>query len=303
MGGRIEIDATARAANARTTAPCAATCSRPRRGLARAALLAFVVAAGAATIAAWAVRARGREPIVAAPDRSTFETHASQADMPTRVARAVARPEAPAHLDASDSIDAQLAEPQRTREERREKDFYADFIALGKDSPTPLEAAAETVLAGNGPDCEKVALLRALHAAGSSRAYEFFVAAIVSLPDGTSSHGESVPRFAMQYLTERIARDAPAKSAVERAVASAPPEATEVRRLGTVALARAASASELWTVAARLAAERDPRVRQAGVDALAHGPHAELAEAALLRFGLVASPKPAIGAGESTIDG
>jgi len=103
----------------------------------------------------------------------------------------------------------------------KEKDFYAGYRAqLAQDAAT-LEDRARGILEGTGPDCEKVALLRALCDGASERAGELFAHALAVLPDEPGLGGESVPRTAIRCLRERARRDEKARE-ILRALAEGP---------------------------------------------------------------------------------
>jgi hypothetical protein len=249
--------------------------------------IVYVAAAAVATVAIMALRlerAIGVAP--ASPESLIRAVPTGLATPELESARiALSSGESPAPARSSSAI-ATSAAPD-SRDKRKEKDFYTEFVALAAQTPDALERAAPGVLSGEGPDCEKVALLRALHDSGSPRTGAFFALAIASLPDASSAQGESVPRFALRFLSQRVSREPDAKRALESIVWSAfPPAPSVLRRDGAIALASAASESELWRVAARLSAETDQAVRQSGIDALANSAHADAAKNALHEYGL-----------------
>ncbi len=118
-----------------------------------------------------------------------------------------------------------------------ENAYYDAFMELAKADPGALAGTVDTVLAGAGEDCRKVAALRALYDTGSGTAPEVFTSAISSLPRAANGGGVSVPAFAVAFLCKRVPSDARAREILER-VALAEPwrTAPEMRRQAAATL-------------------------------------------------------------------
>jgi hypothetical protein len=155
--------------------------------------------------------------------------------------------------------------------EAGEKKHHAYFLALGRRDPSALLDEAPAILQGTGPDCRKVALLRALHASAWPAAAEAFALVLSGLPDVSRPGALSVPAFALDFLGQR-AQDATARAVLreavwgERRVASEP-----LRRRAAASHARWASPAELQELAPQLAME-DPLLRAGVAAALAENP-------------------------------
>jgi hypothetical protein len=164
--------------------------------------------------------------------------------------------------EANDAAGAPLLDE---RERARESEHYARFLALDAQG---LEAQAARVLEGPGPDCEKVALLRALESSGSPRLHSWLEHALLRLPDVSGPAGDSVPGFALARLARSAAHDASARSALERVAFGAPRAPERLRRLAVTAWACSATEDELWRLASHLSYEQDALVKASAAEAL-----------------------------------
>lgn len=167
--------------------------------------------------------------------------------------------------EANDAARAPLLD---ARERARESEHYARFLALAAQGAQALEAQAASVLDGAGPDCEMVALLRALESSASPRLHAWLEHALLRLPDESGPAGDSVPGFALGRLASAAAHDASARSTLERVAFGAAGAPDRLRRLAAAYLAENATEVELWRLAAHLASERDGLVRDSAVEAL-----------------------------------
>jgi hypothetical protein len=166
-----------------------------------------------------------------------------------------------------------------------EAEHRAHFAAVAAQGAGELEKTARAVLAGHGPDCEKVAVLRALCDAGSPRASEILAAAVVDLPDVSGPQGESVSRCALRFLAERAGRDAEAREALMRLAWSSRTLATGPRASAAATMAALATGTEAWQIVRWLQVEQDPLVRAAAVEALSRNQDPE-ASAAFRSLGI-----------------
>ena len=162
-----------------------------------------------------------------------------------------------------------------------EREHYQRFARMAAESSSALEARAPTVLFGAGPDCEKVAFLRALVDSGSAQSGAWLETAVLALPDEPSAAGESVPGFAMQRLAGHAALDPLTRSSLERIAFAAPRRAAErLRRQAATALAQTASPAELVRMAADLAREESALLRSSVLEALSRHPDPDAVAAA-----------------------
>lgn len=167
-----------------------------------------------------------------------------------------------------------------------EQQCYESFLGLARREPGALERLARPILEGTGPDCVRVALLRALHEAGSPDAAERFAWAIHSLADTSGPRGESVPSFAIRFLGQRAAGDACALRVLEQAALGERGRLAPVLRRRAVALlAEAAPPRELMNLAAQLAREGDGDLTAAAVAGLARNPHRATVAGTFAAFG------------------
>jgi hypothetical protein len=184
-----------------------------------------------------------------------------------------------------------------TEDPETERAFHARFLELARASPEALAAHAADILADDGPDPEKVALLRALSDSGSSRTSEFLLLAVERLPDAAGSGRESVPSFALRSLVGRASSEPAARLALERLAFESPARAApELRRRSVAALCALATPEEAARIAGRLALETDASIRASGIEALTANARAGAAEV-LGVLGLEsapASPSPAV---------
>jgi hypothetical protein len=173
--------------------------------------------------------------------------------------------------------------PKPITDPATEREFYEAFKREGVVS---LELTARDFLWEPGPDCRRVALLRALYDLRSPQAGELFTWAIRNLPSSATRVGESVPSFAVRFLGEKAGRDPKARSALEDvAFASQPPVAPGLRRRAAATLGATASATELGSLSMRLARESDRLVVEGVFAALNHNPNKAAATAMLSAFG------------------
>jgi hypothetical protein len=169
----------------------------------------------------------------------------------------------------------------------RESEFYAAFLETAARGPLALEQAARSAIAEDGPDCRKVAALRALRDSRCSAADEILVAAIADLPDASGPNKESVPRFALRTLVDRAPCDPGARRALEQvAWNNRKPTGSALRAAAAAALAATATENEIWRVTDRLRSETEALVFDGAVEALSRNPQVAAASAALRSLGL-----------------
>jgi hypothetical protein len=216
----------------------------------------------------------------------TWPTEVAQTDLETAKAEAQRTPGCAA-IPEADADERAPSGTATSRAPRKESEFYAAFLTIAARGPEALERAARTALAEDGPDCHKVAALRALRDAGCARTDDILVAVIEGLPDASGPRGESVPRFALRSLVERAACDEGARSALDRiAWGGRMPAGSALRAAAAAALAATATEDEIWAVAARLRSEADPLTLAGAVEALSRNPAAAAADAALESLGV-----------------
>jgi hypothetical protein len=172
---------------------------------------------------------------------------------------------------------------------RKEREFFARFVALSDEA---LAAEVKPVLASDGPNAEKVALLRALLERRLECTSDAFAIAVGALPDASGAWGESVPRTALRFLRESAARDPLACEILERIAWKLDPPAPEaLRRLAVASCVSFSSTSDLRRLAPTLLRETEPQVRLAAWEALAA--HPDVDYAAWLQTQLNCAPPPA----------
>lgn len=150
------------------------------------------------------------------------------------------------HRDAA-NMDAAL-------EARSERELYAEFLAL--ESAEELASRAEQTLAAPKSRAESMALLRAVHDTQHPRSAEWFVRAASELDCASNEHGESVPRAAVHWLSQRAGRDESARRTLE-AIAISQVVPLDVRSAGARAWIASVPETELRRIEVLFANERD----------------------------------------------
>jgi len=156
----------------------------------------------------------------------------------------------------------------------REKEFYAAYRWIARESPAELAASAGALLLRpDVSDPEKIAMLRAVHVEGLPAFGDLYATAIVELSDVSPRGRESVPSFAVRFLGDLGTRDPRAREVLERAIwpvsgAAAP----AVRRRAAAYLGAAISEKDLARVTVLLAREPDRGVVEAAVASIAANP-------------------------------
>lgn len=195
----------------------------------------------------------------------------------------IAMPEVVTDEGAPAGVDA-------ARAPRKESEFYAAFLEIAAREPDSFERAARNALGEAGPDCRKVAALRALCDTRSPTADDALVAAILELPDAASGDSESVPGFALRRLSMRATKDAGARRALERLVFGSSRPQARLRAAAAAALCAAADEVELGRIAERLRGESDELVLACAGAALSRNPNTRAAEEARSSLGLPDPP-------------
>ena len=166
-------------------------------------------------------------------------------------------------------------QPERAPAPVKEREFLAAFRALEHARPGALEACAEDVLAGEGSTAEKVALLRALQASGSSEAVRWLEHAVRAPPDGSGPPAESLPDFALDTLARLAARGEAARAALARLAFDERTLARPLRRRAAAAFAGVCEDRELDTLRMQLVRAEDELLVAGALSALE--PRRELA--------------------------
>jgi hypothetical protein len=211
-------------------------------------LAALAVVSVAASV--WSMRAPGSGAPV---EPSAAATLAEPRGAASERAAAPAPSTAPATAGDDAPPLAPAARPA-DRQRWKERDFYDELLV-----EPDLRRRAVEVLAGDGPQAEKLALLRVAFERDPGLAPELFERAVTSLPDAGDAHGESVPRAAVEWLAERAPREPRARAILERLAWDAEGEApaAALRARCVLALLSSAPESELPRLRGRLAGERD----------------------------------------------
>lgn len=237
-------------------------------------LLAAVATAAAAAAWVWPFGGSALSPLQ--PEASPRATASAAPASPVDARRSPLDAPAPLASDAGAApVQVQAAELARARaplqdSEARmgEREHYDRFLALGARDRAALEGEAGRVLNGAGPDCEKVALLRALRASASPQWDAWLEHAVVSLPDDSGAAADSVSAYALEQLIGVADGDLRARAALER-IAFGPRRAPQrLRRVAASSLAASASESELWRLAQDLSSEEDALMRASVREAL-----------------------------------
>jgi hypothetical protein len=156
----------------------------------------------------------------------------------------------------------------------REKEFYAAYRWIARESPAELTASAHALLLRpDASDPEKIAMLRAVHVEGLPAFGDLYATAIVELSDVSPRGRESVPSFAVRFLGDLGTRDPRAREVLERAIwpvsgAAAP----AVRRRAAAYLGAAISEQDLARITVLLARDPDRGVVEAAVASIAANP-------------------------------
>jgi len=261
----------------------AQACERLARVELRALALLLALGLGSFLGTAWLLE--GRAPGEAAAPRAPAGALAAAEDperpmaAPEGARTAQGSPAAPelAPMPASRGADP-LRDPLARAGER---EHYERFARMAAADPGSLEDQASRVLFGAGPDCAKVAFLRALADCGSTATGAWLETAVLRLPDQASAAAESVPAFALQRLAGRAAADPLARASLER-IAFGPgrPAPERLRRQAAYTLAETASPSELTRMAADLAGEESALLRSSVLEALSRNPDPDAVAAA-----------------------
>ena len=194
------------------------------------------------------------------------------------------------------TLDAEDGAAGREPGETSESVFYERFRGAAARGPGELEASAEEILRGAGPDAEKVALLRALADCGSERAADSYLLAVRELPDVSDPQGESVASTALLLLDRRAARDAPARAILRRAAFEAPLPPPRARARAAASFFLWATPEELLGARDELIREWDPQVLESALEALSRNPNTGVAAQLLAPHGRV----PAVAATEDS---
>lgn len=222
----------------------------------------------------------GRESKVAAPGKALRpDSSVSQPTVPLPgvnstdgVGRRALRPLPPSAANDEEPE----SDSNASSEPVREKEYREAFAAQAAEDTEQLLARAPGILGGEGPDAEKVALLRALHESGAEGADDLVLNALFDLPHQAPSGRVSVPSFLVRYLGQRGTRDASSRDLLERAIWDAAGTLDEdLRRRAASYLAAAIDSEGLDRLSSRLRQEQDEKLVQGALVALAHNRDAQ----------------------------
>jgi hypothetical protein len=235
-------------------------------------------------------------PVRAAPAGAAEPGPLQLVEEPSRQmqARADASSARTSELD-DPALDAEADAAARQPGEASESAFYERFRSAAARGTGELEASAEEILRGAGPDAEKVALLRALGDCGSERAADFYLLALRELPDVSDPQGESVASTALLLLDRRAARDAQAREILRRAAFEPPLPPPRSRARAAAGFFLQATEEELLGARDELTREWDPQFLESALEALSRNPNTDVAAVLLAPHGRA----PAVAATES----
>lgn len=163
---------------------------------------------------------------------------------------------------------AESPEPERTTAPVKEREFLAAFRVLEHARPGALEECAQSVLEGEGPAAEKVALLRALQESGSSEGVRWLEHTVRSPPSGSAPSAESLPSFALDTLARLAARTEAPRAALARLAFDERTLALHLRRRAAAAFAGVCEGRELETLRVQLVREPDELLVAGALSAL-----------------------------------
>lgn len=180
-------------------------------------------------------------------------------------------PAGPARVgsEARDLEEAGRAARPRAASRWGEREHYEHFLAL---PASELAKAAGPLLRGDGPDCAKVALLRALDDRDREAAMPWLAWVLRELPDQSKAASVSVPAFVVRFLSEAAPHDRSARDVLWDATWGAQRMAPSLRGRAASAFASSASEEELALLQVELSTESDPLVRAGVLQALQSNP-------------------------------
>jgi len=163
-------------------------------------------------------------------------------------------PAAPALAAPPDAARPAPADAARPLGARGEKQFLAEFSEL---STAALEARAAEVLDGDGPQAQKVALLRALRAGGSAQSLAWHEHAVRTGADASGPQGVGLASTALGALMREAELDEAVCATLARLAFEAPELAPELRRRAASGFARHCDEDGLARLAVELARSTD----------------------------------------------
>jgi hypothetical protein len=155
----------------------------------------------------------------------------------------------------------------RSSASRKEREYYADYLALEQQVPGSLDAHARNVLAGQGPAAEKVALLRAVCTMRTPLAANWLELA-VRAPGKADARGESVASFALEQLGRHAVASASGREALQMLCLGDPLPELALRRRATAKFAAVAGDDGLARLAQALLRESDELVIASALSSL-----------------------------------
>ena len=150
----------------------------------------------------------------------------------------------------------------------KEKELRAAFVALERAEPGTLDARAASILSGDGPSAEKVALLRALRDTASPATAHWLDATVRSAPNQTGVPAQPLSSFALEQLTELATCDSEARAALGRLAFDSADVALDLRRRSCAGYAASCPANGLSDLSGRLRREQDELVIASALSAL-----------------------------------
>lgn len=159
---------------------------------------------------------------------------------------------------------------------RKEREFLAEFLSLGREHPDELRARAPEILDGAGPTAEKVALLRALESCAPEAHRSALEHAARELASVSEDGALSVPEYALRTLARLASEDSEARRILWRVAFETPGRTPALRRAATSAFAQSCADPDLDALRGRLLLESDELLVAGAVAELAkrEGPRA-----------------------------
>ncbi|MBK7642615.1 MAG: hypothetical protein IPJ19_06120 [Planctomycetes bacterium] len=192
-------------------------------------------------------------------------TGAEQPELTRALAERSALPRAEGSVIELDDED--LAPPERASGAKKEREYYAEFLALETDTPGALDLRARDVLASAGSAAEKVALLRAASQKETPHAADWLELTLRTSED-RRARGGSLASFALELLGRRALTHEHDRDALESLCLSNPIEDLALRRRTTAKFAAAADDAGLARLAGALLREQDDLVIASALSSL-----------------------------------
>ncbi len=148
--------------------------------------------------------------------------------------------------------------PRRPPIPGTERDYRERFAALARRDPGAFADAVRRSIRGTGPAPERVGALRAARDVLGMDALPLFTEALTRLPAPGDASGESVRRFAGDFLIDRTPPDAAVRAALLQIALDPSDIPADLRLRAVRAAALHAGAAEIPALTAAVAAAYDP---------------------------------------------